>query len=69
MAGRISIFVDAGYLFKQGAGAVLGAKLGRREILLDARSFVSELAEWLCSTHADQELRLAIVLPLSVPWQ
>jgi uncharacterized LabA/DUF88 family protein len=56
MAGRVSIFVDAGYLFKQGAGAVLGAKLGRREILLDARSFVSELAGWLCSAHPDQEL-------------
>jgi len=56
VAGRVSIFVDAGYLFKQGAGAVLGAKVGRREILLDARSFVSELAGWLCLAHPDEEL-------------
>ena len=56
MADRVSIFVDASYLFKQGAGAVPGAKLGRLEILLDARSFVSELAGWLRSAHPDQEL-------------
>lgn len=56
MADRVSIFVDAGYLFKQGAGAVLGAKLGRREVHLDARSFVSELAAWLCTAHPDEEL-------------
>ncbi|MHB2021825.1 MAG: NYN domain-containing protein [Mycobacteriales bacterium] len=56
MAGRVSIFVDAGYLFKQGAGAVLGAKLGRREVQLDARRFVSDLAEWLCIAHPEEEL-------------
>ena len=56
MAGRVSIFVDAGYLFKQGAGAVLGAKLGRRDVKLDAHGFVSGLAAWLCSAHPDEEL-------------
>lgn len=56
MAGRLSIFVDAGYLFKQGAGAVLGAKLGRREVQLDSRHFVSDLAGWLCGAHPDEEL-------------
>lgn len=56
MADRVSIFVDAGYLFKQGAGAVLGAKLGRREVRLDARRFVADLATWLCSSHPDEEL-------------
>ena len=56
MADRVSIFVDAGYLFKQGAGAILGAKLGRREVRLDARKFVADLATWLCSSHPDEEL-------------
>ncbi len=56
MADRVSIFVDAGYLFKQGAGAVLGAKLGRRAVRLDARRFVADLATWLCSSHPDEEL-------------
>ena len=56
MAGRVSIFVDAGYLFKQGAGAVLGAKLGRRDVKLDAQGFVTDLAAWLCSAHPDEEL-------------
>ncbi len=56
MPGRMSIFVDAGYLFKQGAGAVLGAKLGRRDVQLDARGFVGELATWLCGAHPGEEL-------------
>lgn len=56
MANRVSIFVDAGYLFKQGAGAVLGSKLGRREVRLDARGFATDLAGWLCSSHPDEEL-------------
>jgi len=56
MTDRVSVFVDAGYLFKQGAGAVLGAKLGRREVRLDARRFVADLATWLCSSHPDEVL-------------
>ena len=56
MAGRLSIFIDAGYLFKQGAGATLGMKLPRKDVHLDARRFVADLATWLCTDRPDEEL-------------
>jgi hypothetical protein len=56
MVDRVSIIVDAGYLFKQGAGAVFGKKLGRHEVHLDARTFVADLAAWFCSSHPGEEL-------------
>jgi hypothetical protein len=54
--GNVSIFVDAGYLFKQGAGAVLNEKLGRREVGLDGRQFVGDLADWICGLYENDEL-------------
>ena len=56
MANRLSIFVDAGYLFKQGAGAIFGEKLSRREVHLNAGRFVSDLATWLCDMYPNEEL-------------
>ena len=56
MTGRVCIFVDAGYLFKQGSGAVLSEKLGRHEIVLDAQKFISELAEWLATCYPGDEV-------------
>lgn len=54
--GNVCIFVDAGYLFKQGAGAVLNAKLGRHDVMLDARRFVEELAAWVRQRYPADEL-------------
>lgn len=54
--GNVSIFVDAGYLFKQGSGAVLNAKLGRHEVIFDARRFVEDLAGWVRQRYPDDEL-------------
>ncbi len=53
---RLSIFVDAGYLFKQGSGAVLKTKLGRHEIALDAKQFVHLLGAWVCERYPQDEL-------------
>jgi uncharacterized LabA/DUF88 family protein len=54
--GSVSIFVDAGYLYKQGSGAVLNAKLGRHEVSLDAHKFVEELVGWVCQLYPDDGL-------------
>jgi hypothetical protein len=54
--GSLSIFVDAGYLFKQGSGAVLKAKLGRHEIALDAQKFIDALGAWVCEQYPKDEL-------------
>ncbi|MFZ0666139.1 MAG: NYN domain-containing protein [Acidimicrobiales bacterium] len=54
--GSLSVFVDAGYLFKQGSGAVLKAKLGRHEIALDAHKFIDALVAWGCERYPKDEL-------------
>lgn len=54
--GNVSIFIDAGYLFKQGSAAVLGVKLGRHEVALNAKRFVEDLAVWVCQRYPADEL-------------
>lgn len=54
--GNVCIFVDAGYLFKQGSGAIFSAKLGRHEVGFDARKFVEDLADWVGQRYPHDEL-------------
>ena len=56
MSGRMAIFVDAGYLFKQGAMALFDTPLGRRNITLDSKSFISGLTEWAHVEFSNDEL-------------
>ena len=51
-----SVFVDAGYLFKQGSLAVLKTKASRRELVLDARGFTEGLTSWVCRRYPGDEL-------------
>lgn len=51
-----SVFVDAGYLFKQGARAVLNARLGRHQVSLDGQRFNEELSAWICRLYPKDEL-------------
>jgi uncharacterized LabA/DUF88 family protein len=56
--GRVSILVDAGYLFAQGSRAVLKDRRGRHEVALDAHAFVTKLVEWVRGHYpADEILR------------
>ncbi len=56
--GNVSVFLDAGYLYRQGSLAVLGARLGRHEVALDATRFVRELTDWIETSYpADTLLR------------
>ncbi len=52
----MAVFVDAGYLFKQGSSATLGEKLGRHELQLDAPRFVDEVGRWLCDRYPSDKL-------------
>lgn len=54
--GRVSLFVDGGYFFKQGSQAALGEKLGRREIAFDAQRFIQDISRWLLELYQDDEL-------------
>ena len=54
--GKVSLFVDGGYFFKQGSHAALGEKLGRHELLFDAKQFIAEVSEWLSATYPGDEL-------------
>ena len=54
--GSLSLFIDAGYLFKQGAGAVLDTKLGRHELLFDAKAFMTNLRAWVAGLYPEDEL-------------
>jgi NYN domain len=54
--GSLSVFVDAGYLFKQGAAAVIGQPLARHELVFYAQAFVAELTEWVCRHYPDDDL-------------
>lgn len=56
IVGAVSVFVDAGYLYKQGAGSVLQAKLGRHEIALDAQRFNDELGKWVRGLYTGDDL-------------
>lgn len=54
--GSVSIFIDAGYLFKQGSEAVLGAKLKRQDIVFAAEQFVHDLDAWVCQLYPSDGL-------------
>ena len=56
MTTSISLFVDAGYLFKQGSAAALGRIRGRHELDFDAGVFVVDLTNWLCQQFPSDEL-------------
>ncbi|MDA8283159.1 MAG: NYN domain-containing protein [Actinomycetota bacterium] len=56
MTSNLALFVDAGYLFKQGSEAVFGEVLARHEISLDAAPFLSELTAWLRSEYPAESL-------------
>ena len=47
------LFIDAGYLFKQGSKCLSGEALGRHEVSLDSASFVSELCDWIQLKYPD----------------
>ena len=56
--GNLAVFIDAGYLFKQGSMCVLGEKFARHELDLDAKEFVTRLHGWLSTEFpADSLLR------------
>lgn len=54
--GNIAIFIDAGYLFKQGSCAVFNTELGRHELTLDAQKFVELLGTWICERYPHDDL-------------
>jgi len=54
--GNLCIFVDAGYLFKQGSSAALHAKLGRHDLLFNALDFMVALRAWLRQCYPEDEL-------------
>lgn len=56
MSGNLAIFVDAGYLFKQGALAAFGSSLGRHETTLDAKLFVGKLTDWVGLQYPHNEM-------------
>jgi uncharacterized LabA/DUF88 family protein len=53
---NLCLFIDAGYLYKQGSGAVFKEKLGRHELDLNAQKFVDDLCGWLSSIYPSDEL-------------
>ena len=56
LTDNLSIFVDAGYLYKQGALAVFGETMGRHQLQLNAGPFVVGLTDWLCTLFQREEL-------------
>lgn len=61
--GNISVFVDAGYLFKQGSLALFGPakggpgrSWGRHEITFDPEPFMQKLSAWLCQRYPEDQL-------------
>ena len=54
--GNAAVFVDAGYLYKQGSTAQFGLPLGRKEVHLDAQGFVSSLWTWLQGRYERDDL-------------
>ncbi len=54
--GRAAIFVDAGYLFAQGAAALTGAKKPRTQLRLETGRVIEELQESLESRAPDATL-------------
>ncbi|NNN09996.1 MAG: NYN domain-containing protein [Acidimicrobiaceae bacterium] len=56
MTSNLAIFVDAGYLFKQGAEAAYGTALKRHEVSLDAKQFVDRLSAYAMDQFPDDEL-------------
>lgn len=56
MSGNLAIFVDAGYLFKQGALSAFGVSLGRHDTSLDASQFVERLTDWVREKYPHNEM-------------
>jgi uncharacterized LabA/DUF88 family protein len=56
MDSNLCLFVDAGYLFKQGSFAAFNERLGRHELTIDAKQFVDALCAWLCDEYSSDEL-------------
>ncbi len=56
MASNLAIFVDAGYLYKQGALAAYGTALKRHEVSLDAQQFVGRLTTYVVDQFPNDEL-------------
>ena len=54
--GNLAVFVDAGYLFKQGSEAVFKTKLGRHQLTFEAGRFIEHLTKWLGETYPRDEL-------------
>jgi uncharacterized LabA/DUF88 family protein len=53
MTVKRCLFIDAGYLFKQGSKTLSGEALGRHEVSLDSASFVNELCDWIQLIYPD----------------
>lgn len=47
MSENFAVFVDAGYLYIQGALASLGTRIGRHEVHLESRKFIDGLTHWI----------------------
>ena len=47
MVSNLAIFVDAGYLYKQGALAAYGSALKRHEVSMNAKEFVDRLTTYV----------------------
>jgi uncharacterized LabA/DUF88 family protein len=56
MFSNLAIFVDAGYLYKQGALAAYGSALKRHEVSLEAKEFVDQLTRYVMGQFPDDEL-------------
>jgi uncharacterized LabA/DUF88 family protein len=56
MVSNLAIFVDAGYLYKQGALAAYGSALKRHEVSLDAKEFVDRLTTYVIGQFPNDEL-------------
>lgn len=56
MVSNLAIFVDAGYLYKQGALAAYGSALKRHEVSMNAKEFVDRLTTYVTGQFPNDEL-------------
>jgi uncharacterized LabA/DUF88 family protein len=55
MEGSLTVFIDAGYLFKQGAQALFGKALSRHEVVLAEAEFVERLHQFVRENYPNDE--------------
>ncbi len=55
MEGSLTVVIDAGYLFKQGAQALFGKALSRHEVVLAEAEFVERLHQFVRENYPNDE--------------